>query len=132
MLTRSVFVISPDSARSDICQWEVDESAPSPAQGKQGSQQPPIEVAITTLHVDLGREHVATAWRARAARAAIARLRHPPGSVVRPSLPLLVEHDGLSAAILDHALDDGNSSLLYARLKERGIPFVIYSGLKEG
>jgi DNA-binding NtrC family response regulator len=41
---------------------------------------------------------------------------------------LLVDHDGLSAAILDHALGDGNSSLLYARLKERGIPFLIYSG----
>jgi DNA-binding response OmpR family regulator len=41
---------------------------------------------------------------------------------------LLVEHDGLSAAILDHSLGDGNSSLLYARLKERGIPFLIYSG----
>jgi DNA-binding response OmpR family regulator len=41
---------------------------------------------------------------------------------------ILVEHDGLSAAILDHALGDGESSLLYARLKERGIPFLIYSG----
>ena len=41
---------------------------------------------------------------------------------------LLVEHDGLSAAILDHALGDGNSSLLYARLRERGVPFMIYSG----
>ena len=41
---------------------------------------------------------------------------------------LLVEHDGLSAAILDHSLGDGNSSLLYARLTERGIPFLIYSG----
>ena len=41
---------------------------------------------------------------------------------------LLVEHDGLSAAILDHSLGDGNSSLLYARLKERAIPFLIYSG----
>jgi DNA-binding response OmpR family regulator len=41
---------------------------------------------------------------------------------------LLVEHDGLSAAILDHALGDGDSSLLCARLKKRGIPFVIYSG----
>ena len=41
---------------------------------------------------------------------------------------LLVEHDGLSAAILDHALGDGNSSLLYTRLKERGVPFLIYSG----
>jgi len=41
---------------------------------------------------------------------------------------ILVEHDGLSGAILDHALGDGDSSLLYARLKERGIPFLIYSG----
>ncbi len=41
---------------------------------------------------------------------------------------LLVEHDGLSAAILDHALGDGNSSLLYERLKQRRIPFMIYSG----
>ena len=41
---------------------------------------------------------------------------------------LLVEHDGLSAAILDHALGDENSSLLYKRLNERGIPFMIYSG----
>ena len=41
---------------------------------------------------------------------------------------LLVEHDGLSAAILDHGLKDGDSSLLYKRLKERGVPFLIYSG----
>jgi DNA-binding response OmpR family regulator len=41
---------------------------------------------------------------------------------------VLVEHDGLSAAILDHSLGDGDSSLLYARLRERGIPFLIYSG----
>jgi CheY-like chemotaxis protein len=41
---------------------------------------------------------------------------------------ILVEHDGLSGAILDHALGDGDSSLLCARLKERGIPFIIYSG----
>ena len=41
---------------------------------------------------------------------------------------LLVEHAGLSAAILDHALGDDNSSLLYKRLNERGIPFMIYSG----
>ena len=41
---------------------------------------------------------------------------------------ILVEHDGLAGAILDHALGDGDSSLLYARLKERGIPFLIYSG----
>ena len=30
--------------------------------------------------------------------------------------------------MLDHALDDGDSSELCARLKERGIPFMIYSG----
>jgi DNA-binding response OmpR family regulator len=41
---------------------------------------------------------------------------------------LLVEHDGLAGAILDHALSDGDCSLLCARLKEREIPFIIYSG----
>ena len=41
---------------------------------------------------------------------------------------ILVEHDGLSGAILDHALGGENSSLLCARLKARGIPFMIYSG----
>ena len=37
------------------------------------------------------------------------------------------EHDGLSAAIMDHALSDGDSSELCARLKARGIPHVSYS-----
>jgi DNA-binding response OmpR family regulator len=41
---------------------------------------------------------------------------------------ILVEHDGLAGAILDHALPDGDSSELCARLKARGIPFMIYSG----
>jgi DNA-binding NtrC family response regulator len=41
---------------------------------------------------------------------------------------ILVEHDGLSGAILDHSLGDGNSTKLYARLKNRGVPFLIYSG----
>jgi DNA-binding response OmpR family regulator len=41
---------------------------------------------------------------------------------------LLVEHDGLAGAILDHALPDGDCSLLCARLKERNMPFMIYSG----
>ena len=41
---------------------------------------------------------------------------------------ILVEHDGLCGAILDHALGDGDSSLLCERLKERGIPFLMYSG----
>ena len=44
---------------------------------------------------------------------------------------ILVEHDGLAAAILDHALGDGNSGQLCARLKERNIPFVIYSGFSQ-
>ena len=43
---------------------------------------------------------------------------------------LLVEHDGLAGAILDHSLGDGNSSALCARLTERDIPFIIYSGLQ--
>ena len=41
---------------------------------------------------------------------------------------ILVEHDGLCGAILDHALGDGDSSLLCSRLTERGIPFLIYTG----
>jgi len=41
---------------------------------------------------------------------------------------ILAEHDGLSGAILDHSLGDGNSSLLCARLTQRGIPYLIYSG----
>ena len=41
---------------------------------------------------------------------------------------ILAEQDGLSGAILDHALGNDDSSLLYARLKERGIPFMVYSG----
>jgi DNA-binding response OmpR family regulator len=48
-------------------------------------------------------------------------------NTVRHAL-LLVEHDGLAGAILDHALPDGDSSLLCARLKEHNIPFMIYSG----
>src|SRR6476660_4280605 len=41
---------------------------------------------------------------------------------------ILVEHDGLDAAIIDHGLTDDDNSQLCARLKERDIPFVIYSG----
>jgi DNA-binding NtrC family response regulator len=44
---------------------------------------------------------------------------------------LLVEHDALSGAIVDHGLLDGNSSKLRSRLKDRGIPFLIYSGYSE-
>ena len=48
-------------------------------------------------------------------------------TTVRHAL-ILVEHDGLSGAILDHALSDGDSTALSARLKERRIPYVSYSG----
>jgi hypothetical protein len=41
---------------------------------------------------------------------------------------ILVEHDGLSGAIMDHALSDGDSTALCARLKERGIPYISYTG----
>ena len=41
---------------------------------------------------------------------------------------ILVEHDGLAGAILDHALGNGNSTKLYERLTERGIPYIIYGG----
>ena len=41
---------------------------------------------------------------------------------------VLVENDGLSAAILDHALSDGDSTSICTRLKERDIPFLMFSG----
>ena len=48
-------------------------------------------------------------------------------TTVRHAL-ILVEHDGLAAAIMDHALADGDSTELCARLRERDIPYVSYSG----
>jgi DNA-binding response OmpR family regulator len=39
-----------------------------------------------------------------------------------------VEHDNLAAAILDHALPDGDSSILCEKLGERNVPIVVYSG----
>ena len=42
---------------------------------------------------------------------------------------VLVEHHSLSAAVLYHALPDGDSSPLCERLEERKLPFVVYSGL---
>ena len=39
-----------------------------------------------------------------------------------------VEDPDLSAAILDHALSDGDTTEVCERLKGRNIPFVIYSG----
>src|SRR6476619_5660741 len=41
---------------------------------------------------------------------------------------IMVEHARISAAIMDHALADGDSTELCARLGERGIPYVSYSG----
>lgn len=41
---------------------------------------------------------------------------------------ILAENEGLSAAILDHVLSDGDSATLYCSLAKRGIPFLIYSG----
>ena len=41
---------------------------------------------------------------------------------------ILIEHDGLAGAIMDHALSDGDSTKLCMRLKERGIPYLSYSG----
>src|SRR5262245_23996535 len=39
-----------------------------------------------------------------------------------------VESPELSAAVLDHALNDGDASQVCDRLDKRNIPFVIYSG----
>ena len=50
-------------------------------------------------------------------------------TTVRHAL-ILVEHDGLAAAIMDHALADGDSTELCARLTARGIPYVSYSGFE--
>jgi DNA-binding response OmpR family regulator len=48
-------------------------------------------------------------------------------TTVRHAL-ILVQHDGLSGAIMDHALSDGDSTELCVRLKARGIPYLSYSG----
>jgi CheY-like chemotaxis protein len=39
-----------------------------------------------------------------------------------------VEAPGLSAAVLDHRLNDGDSSQICERLDARNIPFIVYSG----
>ena len=41
---------------------------------------------------------------------------------------ILAEHDGLAGAIMDHGLTDDDSTAVCARLKERGIPYISYSG----
>jgi len=58
------------------------------------------------------------------------------GAIIRVTYSLreaavLVEADDLSAAILDYRVGDGDSSLLCQRLRERGVPFLIYSGYTE-
>jgi DNA-binding response OmpR family regulator len=42
----------------------------------------------------------------------------------------LVEHDGLSAAVLDFGFKDGDSRDLCLRLNERDIPYVLHSGYR--
>ena len=42
-----------------------------------------------------------------------------------------VEDRSLSAAIVDHALGDGDSSEICKRLKERDVPYVTYSGFTQ-
>jgi DNA-binding response OmpR family regulator len=39
-----------------------------------------------------------------------------------------VERPNLSAAVLDHGLNDGDASQICDRLDKRNIPFVVYSG----
>jgi len=51
--------------------------------------------------------------------------------VTSPSLQgalTLVEADRWSAAVLDHLLNDGDSTPICERLKERDIPFLLYTG----
>ena len=45
---------------------------------------------------------------------------------------ILARHDNLSAAILDHALPDGDCSALCEVLTHRDIPFIVYSGFSAG
>ena len=53
--------------------------------------------------------------------------------IARTLTAALVEVEGanLSAAIVDHALGDGDSSELCERLSERNVPFVTYSGYSQ-
>jgi DNA-binding response OmpR family regulator len=41
---------------------------------------------------------------------------------------LLADNDGLSAAIIDHALVDGDTGPLREKLSRLNIPFILYSG----
>jgi CheY-like chemotaxis protein len=44
---------------------------------------------------------------------------------------ILAEEDGLSAAVIDHALVDGDTTELRRRLAAKAIPFILYSGFSE-
>ena len=46
---------------------------------------------------------------------------------LKHALPL-ADHSSVAAAVLDFGRSDGEASELCARLKQRGIPFVLYSG----
>jgi DNA-binding response OmpR family regulator len=48
-------------------------------------------------------------------------------TTVRHAL-ILINHDGLAAVVMDHALADGDSTEVCARLAARGVPYVSYSG----
>jgi DNA-binding response OmpR family regulator len=43
---------------------------------------------------------------------------------------ILVRHDGLSAAVVDHALGDGDTQSICRYLKQQSVPFVTYSGFR--
>lgn len=45
---------------------------------------------------------------------------------------LLVTYDGLAAAVVDRALPDGDADEICRHLRERGVPFVVYSGFETG
>ena len=48
-------------------------------------------------------------------------------NTVKDALPF-AKHGGLSLGVLDHGLADGQSTELYQRLHDRGVPFIIYTG----
>jgi DNA-binding response OmpR family regulator len=41
---------------------------------------------------------------------------------------ILVEQKDFAIGILDHGLTDGESTGVYERMRDRGIPFIIYTG----
>ena len=43
----------------------------------------------------------------------------------------MADAPALSAAVLDHGLNEGDTSAVCEKLKQRGIPFVLYSGFSK-